>query len=111
MAHYGLPRAVAKDVNQQSSIKFNGLLWDAPSLSVSIPPTRLLSIQACISAASLARPSLFTIEQVTGKLMSIVCVIIDGKAHLQHLYRAINLTTIKFGHRSSPMAILSRGVR
>ena len=111
MAHYGLPRAVAKDVNQQSSIKFNGLLWDAPSLSVSIPPTRLLSIQACISAASLARPSLFTIEQVTGKLMSIVCVIIDGKAHLQHLYRAINLTTIKFGHRASPSAVLSRGAR
>ena len=108
---YGIPRASNKDVNQQQSVKFDGLLWDAPSLTVAVPPARLASIQESIVAASLAHPSLHLIEQVTGKLMSIVCVFPEGKSHLQFLYRAITVSTIKFGHKSSPNAIMSAGAR
>ena len=108
---YGIPRASNKDVNQQTSVKFDGLLWDAPSLTVAVPPARLASIQESITAASLAHPSLHLIEQVTGKLMSIVCVFPEGKSHLQFLYRAITVSTIKFGHKSSPNAIISAGAR
>ena len=111
MAKYGLPQATSKDVNQQSSIKFSGLLWDAPSLSVSVPPTRLLSIRTSIASALLPHPSLVEVEQVTGKLMSIVCVIPQGKVHLQHLYRTITVTSLKLGHNSNAKAIISKGAR
>ena len=42
LAKYGLPVAAEKNVNQQPSVKFNGLIWCAPTLTVSIPAAKVV---------------------------------------------------------------------
>ena len=110
MATYGLPRAVEKDINQQPVARFNGLLWDMPSLSVTIPPSRVLSILSAISLATRSNTTLFSVESVTGKLQSITCLVPGGKSHLQYLYRAISVTKQTVNSRPFTPAITSRGM-
>ena len=110
MALYGLPRAVEKDINQQTVARFNGLLWDMPSLSVTIPPTRVQSILSAISLAGRSNPTLFTVESVTGKLQSITCLVPGGKSHLQYLYRVISITKQTVSTRPFTPAVTSRGM-
>ena len=122
---------------------------------VTFPPARPPSISACIPRA---HPSPFTVEQVTGKLLSLVYICKDSSlvyickdsshaalsifARLQPcslvyickvsslvyfcirlrdtgwhnnpsttLLRAITISSIKFGHTSSPFAVLLLGAR
>ena len=96
MSKYGLPMATAKNVDQLPEVRFNGLLWNAPTLSVTIPAPKIDDMRSCISAALLQfPPTLPTIESITGKLQAVTCVVPDGKAHLQHLYRNLAITKLK----------------
>ena len=96
LAKYGLPVASEKNVNQQPLVKFNGLIWNAPCLSVTIPEAKVVDIRACISSALAQHlPSLDSIESITGKLQAVTSVVPDGKAHLQHLYRMMAVSKLK----------------
>ena len=109
MTKYGLPMASAKNVDQVQEIKFNGLLWNAASLSVTIPPQKVDDMRGCISAAlQLFPPSLTTIESVTGKLQAVTCVVPDGKAHLQFLYRNMAISKRKSPSRGRALLFVAK---
>ena len=96
MTRFGIPIAAAKNVDQVSIVKFNGLEWNATDQTVTIPAPKITDIRLCIAAALSRRPtSLSVIESVTGKLQAVTCVVPDGKAHLQHLYRNMAITKLK----------------
>ena len=96
LARYGLPVAAEKNVNQASAVKFNGLLWTAPTLSVTIPQAKIADIRSCIAQALASHPpTLESIESITGKLQAVTCVLPDGKAHLQFLYRMMAVSKLK----------------
>jgi len=105
LAKYGLPVAAEKNIDQQSSAKFNGLIWCAPSQTVAIPPAKIVDIRACITSALASDPpTLECIESITGKLQAVTCVVPDGKAHLQFLYRMMAVSKLK--PRSRGRAVL-----
>ena len=96
LAKYGLPVAAEQNVNQQPSVKFNGLIWSGPTQTVSIPAAKVVDIRACISTALASHPlTLDCIESITGKLQAVTCVVPDGKAHLQFLYRLMAVSKLK----------------
>ena len=108
MARYGIPIAAAKNVDQVAVVKFNGLEWSAVDQSVTIPAPKTADIRRCISAALIQRPLyLNTIESVTGKLQAVTCVVPDGKAHLQHLYRNMAISKLKTRSRGRATAFIS----
>ena len=113
LAKYGLPVASEKNVNQQPSVKFNGLIWSAPSQTVTIPEPKVQDIRACIALALAQHPPpLDAIESITGKLQAVTCVVPDGKAHLQHLYRMMAASKLKSQPRGrAAKFIATRGTR
>ena len=50
ITRYGIPIATAKNVDQVSVVKFNGLEWNAVDQTVTIPATKIADIRLCITA-------------------------------------------------------------